>query len=447
MNGFRLYLPLAVCALVGLIVGWMTQAINGWAIFALLLAVLHWRDLERLRRVGRWARQPDTSPPAHIGGWDATLAPLYRHLRAQIRELQQRDETVQVMMAAAQALPDGVVALNQEFHIDWCNRTARDHLGLKLSADRGQSLLNVLRAPEFVDYVRHPESWHEPKVIRVNRQGQERLLVMQLTRFAGVQHLLVTRDKTQAERLETTRRDFVANVSHELRTPLTVLAGFLETFRDMPDDALPVAQRDQYLQMMLEQAQRMQAIVADLLTLSTLESSPSSPPHPIAVRGLLETIRQQVEALSGGQHSLVWDIDDSLDVLGAETELASAFANLVTNAVRYTPPGGHIVVRWQADAQGNGRYSVQDDGIGIAARHLPRLTERFYRVDRSRSRESGGTGLGLAITKHIAMRHEARLEIASQVGKGSTFTLIFPAERVTRAAASTPSSDVHPAIS
>jgi len=234
------------------------------------------------------------------------------------------------------------------------------------------------------------------------------------------------------EKLETTRRDFVANVSHELRTPLTVLIGFLETLRDLPRDALPDAQRDQYLALMYEQAQRMQTIVADLLTLSMLESSPGAPPRPVHVATLIDTARQQAEALSEGRHTFVWHIDGALDVLGTEAELASAIANLLTNAVRYTPEDGHITVQWQADPDGGACYRVTDTGIGIAAHHLPRLTERFYRVDRGRSRAVGGTGLGLAITKHIAMRHDADLNIASTPGQGSTFALRFAPARTVR---------------
>jgi two-component system phosphate regulon sensor histidine kinase PhoR len=388
----------------------------------------------RTQRVAHWASHPDESPPASVGPWDDVLAPLYRHVRAQTRQLSESRDAMQGMLAAAQALPDGAVTLNQDLQIDWCNRMARQHLGLRLPADRGNNLLNLVRAPEFVEYSRRVD-WPEPILVRMAVGAQERLLMMQLTAYARDQRLLITRDVTQIERLETTRRDFVANVSHELRTPLTVLAGFLETLRDMPDEALSQEQREQYLSMMHEQAQRMQAIVADLLTLSTLESSPSAEPHPVRMGALLQTTRGQIEALSGGRHVLAWNIEDGPDVLGSEPELSSAIANLLTNAVRYTPDGGTITATWQKLPDGGARYSVKDTGIGIAARHIPRLTERFYRVDRGRSRAVGGTGLGLAITKHVAMRHDAELDIASDVGKGSTFSLTFPPERVVEAGA------------
>ncbi|MGE8688136.1 MAG: phosphate regulon sensor histidine kinase PhoR [Achromobacter sp.] len=429
MIWLRTLFLIALWAVVASIAQWLIGDPAGWILFsAALAAMLVWRSW-RLHLVSRWANNPDTSPPASVGPWDDILAPLYRYTRARARELAETQNTMHGMLAAAQALPDGAVTLNEDFQIDWCNRMARQHLGLRLPADRGHNLLNLLRAPEFVEYA-HRAAWPEPILVRLGQNGQERLMMMQLTAYASNQRLLITRDVTQIERLETTRRDFVANVSHELRTPLTVLAGFLETLRDMPADALPAEQREQYVDMMHEQAQRMQAIVEDLLTLSTLESSPGTDPRAVNISALLQKARQQIEALSGGRHVLEWHIDETLDVLGAETELASALSNLLTNAVRYTPDGGTITVRWERDEDGGARYSVQDTGIGIPARHLPRLTERFYRVDRGRSRAVGGTGLGLAITKHIAMRHDAELLITSEQGKGSVFALRFPPDRV-----------------
>lgn len=432
MIWLRTLFLVALWAAVSLLVQWLVGNPAGWVMFcAALLVMLFWRSW-RLRAVSHWAHHPDTSPPASVGPWDDILAPLYRYTRARARELAETRGTMQAMLAAAQALPDGVVTLNEDFQIEWCNRMARHHLGLSLPADRGHNLLNLLRAPEFVAYA-HRNDWPEPILVRLAHGDQERVMMMHLAAYASNRRLLISRDVTQIEKLETTRRDFVANVSHELRTPLTVLAGFLETLRDMPADALSPEQRDQYMTMMHEQAQRMQAIVEDLLTLSTLESSPGSDPRAVNLPALLRTTRQQIEALSAGRHAFTWDIDEALDVLGAETELASAMSNLLTNAVRYTPEGGKISVRWQGDADGGARFSVQDTGIGIAALHIPRLTERFYRVDRGRSRAAGGTGLGLAITKHIAIRHDAELLITSEAGKGSTFALHFPAERIVAA--------------
>jgi two-component system phosphate regulon sensor histidine kinase PhoR len=234
------------------------------------------------------------------------------------------------------------------------------------------------------------------------------------------------RDVTQSERLDRMRRDFVANVSHELRTPLTVLSGFLETVRELP---LEPEERDRYLALMAEQSDRMQRIVQDLLTLSTLESSPPPPEREqVAMAPLLARLQRDAEALSGGRHTIVLDADAG-DLFGAESELASAFGNLVSNAVRYTPAGGRIVIAWKTLGS-CAEFSVTDDGLGIAPEHIPRLTERFYRADTGRSRETGGTGLGLAIVKHALSRHQSQLQVTSAPGKGSRFSALFPQTRL-----------------
>jgi two-component system phosphate regulon sensor histidine kinase PhoR len=429
MIWLRTFFLVVTWGLISLCLHWLVGPPAGWLMFCTaLLFMLFWRCW-RLQAVSHWAFHPDTPPPSSVGPWDDILAPLYRHTRARARDLSESRSALQSMLSAAQALPDGIVTLNAEFHIEWCNRVAQHHLAINLSADRGQNLLNLLRAPEFIAYAQR-EEWSEPILVRLSHGGQERVMMMHLAAYASDRRLLITRDVTQIEKLETTRRDFVANVSHELRTPLTVLAGFLETLRDAPEGAIPPEQHNQYLSMMHEQALRMQAIVEDLLTLSTLESSPGSDPHAVNVPSLLDTIRQQTEALSAGRHVFHWHVDETLDILGAEAELSSAMSNLLTNAVRYTPDGGSITIRWARSANGGASYSVQDTGIGISAQHLPRLTERFYRVDRGRSRAVGGTGLGLAITKHIAHRHDAELTIASEMGRGSTFALNFSVDRV-----------------
>ncbi len=406
-------------------------AAAGWALLSMALAShLLWRS-HRLQRVTRWATDPTQPPPTVPGRWDDVLAALYRYTRAQSRDLNSARVTLHSMLAAAQALPDGVVTLNKELQIDWCNRMARAHLGLRLPTDRGHTLLNLLRSPEFAAYA-HQDDWPEPILVRMPHGQDERQLLVQLTAYAHDQRLLISRDVTQIQKLETTRRDFVANVSHELRTPLTVLSGFLETMAGAPSAAIAETQRAHYLKLMIEQAARMQAIVADLLTLSTLESSPNAASEPVAMLALLSDIRLQIEALSNQRHTFDWHIDPDLDLLGIESELSSAFSNLLTNAVRYTPTGGTITISWIREPTGGARYTVQDTGIGIAKHHLPRLTERFYRVDSGRSRAVGGTGLGLAITRHIALRHSASIHVDSKPGQGSIFTLIFPAKRVAK---------------
>jgi two-component system phosphate regulon sensor histidine kinase PhoR len=324
------------------------------------------------------------------------------------------------MRRAAQALPDGVVILDRANRIEWCNLTAESHLQLDGRADRGQYIGNLVREPEFVDYL----NTSKEASVRITRDHAA--LSLRLIPFGQSQKLLLSRDVTQAERVDAMRRDFVANVSHELRTPLTVLVGFLETVRELKLD--PQRVRD-YLGMMGEQAGRMHRIIDDLLALSVLESAPPPPVERVAIAPLLERLHADAVALSRGRHAISLEGTPSLDLLGSETELASAFGNLLSNAVRYTPAGGSVKLRWHDGADG-AAFTVEDTGSGIAPEHIPRLTERFYRVDRSRSRETGGTGLGLAIAKHALARHDAVLEIQSEPGKGSRFSARFPARRL-----------------
>ncbi|NLJ62606.1 MAG: phosphate regulon sensor histidine kinase PhoR [Alcaligenaceae bacterium] len=416
-------------ALLSLALGLWLGAAIGWGAFALGLLTLVLTSGRQLQKIQLWVRDVDAAPPAAVGPWDDILAPIYRRLKQNREQIQTLNRHLEGMMMAAEALPDGAVTLDQSMTIQWCNKTASQHLGLNLATDRHQSIFNIVRTPEFAHYA-HTRQWDQPLLLHINQRGQERALLLQLTPYGFGQFLLVTRDVTQVEKLETTRKDFVANVSHELRTPLTVLLGFLETLRDMPADSLPMEQRVRYEQMMLEQAQHMQAIVSDLLTLSTLESSPTAENTAVPLNCVIEQALQRAKALSDGQHVFVTYIDDNLWVEGAETELASAIGNLLTNAIRYTPKDGTITTSWVLNEDGSATYSVQDTGIGIAPQDIPRLTERFYRADKGRSRATGGTGLGLAITRHVVARHQAELDIKSRYGAGSTFSIHFPKERV-----------------
>jgi two-component system phosphate regulon sensor histidine kinase PhoR len=419
----------ALWALLGWLVSYGFGAAAGWATCALGLALMVVVSSLQLTRIARWVQNLDEPPPASVGPWNDVLAPVYRRLKKDKEQITELDRHVRAIMMAAEALPDGAITLDDAMNITWCNQTASQHTGVNPLQDKGHSIFNILRNPEFLQYARQRE-WPSAELLHVAHDGQERSVLVQLTRYGLGQFLLVTRDVTQMEKLETTRKDFVANVSHELRTPLTVLLGFLETLHDMPADSLSREQSTHFHSLMLEQAQRMQAIVADLLTLSTLESSPTADGEPVPVARLIKTALQQAKVLSGGQHVFVTNIDEGLAIQGIETELASAVSNLLTNAVRYTPKDGTITISWFQTEQGFACYSVQDTGIGVAAQDIPRLTERFYRVDRGRSRATGGTGLGLAITKHIAMRHNAELTIQSRVGSGSVFSLVFPHTRV-----------------
>ncbi|HTP60799.1 MAG TPA: phosphate regulon sensor histidine kinase PhoR [Burkholderiales bacterium] len=390
-----------------------------------ILAVLLYRQFREFRKLRHWASQPRLNdPPEAEGSWGEVFNLLHRHRRALLKR---RRELAQLMVRSrrgAQALPYGVAVLDADYRLDWCNDAARDQLGLDPERDRGQPIVNMVRSPGFVDYLRAAD-YSEPA--RVNSPGGGRTLSLQIVSFGDEEHLLLSQDVTGTERLEAMRRDFVANVSHELRTPLTVLAGFLETIQDLKLDAGRV--RD-YVGLMAPQAERMKHLIDDLLTLSVLEHAPAPPTASrVALRPLLHNVRAEAEALSGGKHRISLEMKGDHDLLGAEKELASAFLNLASNAVRYTPAGGEIRLRWQS-AEDGGEFSVQDNGIGIDAEHLPRLTERFYRVDRGRSRETGGTGLGLSIVKHALARHQAALGIDSVPGKGSRFSARFPAARL-----------------
>lgn len=407
---------------------WLGEG-TGWAVFSLGLLLMIMVSALQLSRIAKWVKNIEAPPPPSVGPWDEILAPIYRKLRKDTQTIAELNRHVDGIMLAAEALPDGAITLNEAMQLTWCNQTASEHIGLNLETDRQHSIFNILRAPEFARYAKQP-SWPGPVLLHLSKDGQDKALLVQLTRYGIGQFLIVTRDVTQVEKLETTRKDFVANVSHELRTPLTVLSGFLETLRDMPSESLSADQKERYQTLMLEQAQRMQAIVADLLTLSTLESSPHAEGEPVRVGRLIHTALQQARILSNDQHVFVENIAEDLCVVGMESELASAISNLLTNAIRYTPRDGTITVSWYVTESGHACYSVQDTGIGIASQDIPRLTERFYRVDRGRSRATGGTGLGLAITKHVAMRHNAELTIHSRFGAGSLFSLIFPPARV-----------------
>lgn len=420
----RAILLAAASAAVAFPLGYFYEAWAGWTLFCIGLAVqmgFHFRNFARL---DQWSKQPVVDATLEgEGAWDGIFGRLYRHekdLRAQIAE---RDAEIAMLIAAGQALNDGVVLLDMQGNILFCNTMAEGQLGLEVSVDRGQPIVNLVRLPEFVAYLNGGE-FAKPLTMRSNRKA-ERVLSVYVIPYAGNRRLLQIKDVTQADRLDRMRRDFVANVSHELRTPLTVLAGFLETLQEFDFDA---EERRRYLDMMAEQSKRMQSIVQDLLTLSSIESAPPPENTAIDMAGLIDKLRRDAEALSAGRHTVEVDTDPHLDLRGSEPELVSAFGNLVANAVRYTPAGGTVRIVWRSAPQGV-EFAVEDTGIGIEAKHIPRLTERFYRVDRGRSRDAGGTGLGLAIVKHTLNRHQGDLHITSTPGVGSRFAARFPGSR------------------
>ena len=393
--------------------------------FGMLLRLyIHLRNLVALQK---WLTNPDVMTlPDGSGLWEETFSRLNKMMRTRRKEREQYATALQQMEQATSALPEGVVILDKSDHIEWCNPLAEKHFGLDGARDHGQQITYLARQPEFVQYLAM-RNFNEPLMLRGARH-EDLILSIKLVAYDKNKHLMISRDITQWERIETMRRDFVANVSHELRTPLTVVNGFVETLHDMPNLENDMARRA--LHLMGEQTQRMEGLVNDLLTLSRLENDQNPlREETVDVPVLIEEIYHEGQLLSNGRHAIHLQMDSQANLLGNREELRSAFTNLMTNAIRYTPVKGEIVLSW-AQLEGQPIYSVRDSGIGIAPQHIPRLTERFYRVDRSRSRETGGTGLGLAIVKHIAMRHQAKLEVISEEGKGSTFTLVFPAKRI-----------------
>jgi two-component system phosphate regulon sensor histidine kinase PhoR len=417
-------IAIAVGALLSLLAGVLAGLEVGLAVLGAALLVILLYHLRHLHALKRWLELGETpEPPRAWGAWDSLHALLHRSRRESGRREAELVHAVTRWREAARALPDGVVILDGG-KIEWCNDTAREHLQLDLAKDAGRPITHLVRIPALNEYLEAGDFSRPVQV--VSPHAGERVLSMQVVAYGESQSLVLSRDITQFKRIESMRREFVANVSHELRTPLTVIAGFIETLRDEKDgDA-----GRHYLDLMAAQSGRMQRLVEDLLTLSSLESSPPPPmEEPVEMSAMVERLGAEARALSGGRHRIETQVGARLDLMGSEKELASAFGNLVSNAIRYTPEGGQITLRWHATPDG-AAFEVVDTGIGISGEHLPRLTERFYRVDRGRSRETGGTGLGLAIVKHALVRHGASLHISSHPGQGSTFSARFAGPRL-----------------
>jgi two-component system phosphate regulon sensor histidine kinase PhoR len=392
-----------------------------------LLLVLGWH-LFQLARLIRWLHGPFDAPlPEGSGVWEIAFAGLHRRVRIRSGQQQVLSDTLKRFTRAAQALPDGIIVFNRHRHIDWINKTAENHFQMSVATDQGQTLTNFIRQPDFVNYL-DAERYDQPLIYRSGRvEGQS--LLLQVIPYGEDQTLLLSRDISHLERLETIRRDFIANVSHELKTPLTVVSGFAEMLGDSTQ-TYSENEVKQYLALICEQSVRMQRLIEDLLTLSALETGGMvQSDERVELEPVFRSLRTEAEALSVGRHEFSLTIEAPALLTGCANELRSAFGNLTSNAVRYTPAGGRIDLIWRVRG-GQGEFVVADTGIGIAPQHIPRLTERFYRIDRSRSRETGGTGLGLAIVKHVLTRHQAVLDIESDPGKGSRFIARFPASRL-----------------
>lgn len=416
---FFMALPFAVTAY------FIWGAAGVWAAIALVLGIAFTYYAFKLAQLLRWLETPGLAVPDGSGLWGDVLSKLHRLMRQEKRAQELLTDTLARFQQAAEAVPDGAVMLDADDRIIWCNPTAARDLSISMAKDRGGLITNLVRQPAFVEALK-THNFSEAISLKGHGSPDQSLSVL-LVPFGTDQKLVLARDVTQLERIDTMRRDFIANVSHELRTPLTVLAGFAETLGRANDGANPLFNKS--LAHMEAQAGRMQNLIEDLLTLSRLEDSRNPlVEQAVNMPDLIAALLVDAEHLSGGKHRFSTRVGSSW-ITGNRDELRSALSNLVSNAVRYTPAGGNIELVWEQAGE-EPVFRVLDSGEGIAAEHIPRLTERFYRVDRSRSRATGGTGLGLAIVKHVLNRHQARLDVDSAIGKGSTFSVVFPVNRL-----------------
>ena len=401
------------------LVWWWFGPIAGLSLALAGMAVAVFTQLSYLYKLGEWLDEPhSTRLPDGWGAWTDAFARLYRLRRDDERHQAELTEWLARFRQAMHLLPEGVAIMDDVLFLEWCNPAVEKHLGLTMERDKGLRVTNLVRHPDFIDYIVLGR-YEQP--LTLSFRGRK--LECRIIPFENRRQILVTHDATDTERIEAMRRDFIANASHELRTPLTVIVGFLEIA--LSDPGIDVATRMAHLNLMTEQAHRMQRLIQDMLTLSRLESDEYPMKRErVDVRSLVDSIALEARALSGGRHQIEVAVDGP-DVMGSMEELRSAFANLASNAVRYSPNGGTIRLAWTRGADALS-FAVTDCGIGIDPEHIPRLTERFYRVDKSRSRETQGTGLGLAIVKHVLLRHGGKLTITSQPGKGSTFSASLP---------------------
>ena len=428
-------LPRALTAIVAMIVGGLAGLLAGHANAQILgvliggafaVGVIAIFDTARGYRLINWLRgSQEGQAPRDAGFWGEIGYRVERSIRLREQDAVNEKLRLSQFLSAMEASPNGVMLLDENDQIEWCNSRAADHFGLDPRRDRRQRVTNLVRAPAFVN---HMQARHFDEAVQMPDPRGKGLLSVQVRPYGDGQKLLLSQDITERERSDGMRRDFVANVSHEIRTPLTVLAGFIETLVNLP---LTEVERKRVLSLMAQQTDRMGTLVSDLLTLAQLEGSPRPlADRWVALAPLLAQVEIDAKLLSARRHTLVFPSAVDAQVAGAQNELLSAITNLVNNAVRYTPEGGRIELSWKVLGDGSGEIAVSDTGPGIAREHLPRLTERFYRVDGSRSRDTGGTGLGLSIVKHVVQRHGGELDIQSEVGKGSCFRLVFPAPRV-----------------
>ena len=424
---FRLITMFLVAGIAGVIGRSLLGDLAGWLIALLILAYSLLSSYINQARLDVFVKGAGISSLTGFGAaWSEIFFRLQRIITGLRKDIEQVERQHKRFIEAFQASPNGIVMLDDQDQIEWCNAIAEQFLGIQFKRDALQRIHYIVRKPEFVQYMINRQ-FEEPVVLEKMGSASSLILRLQVFPFSENRRLILIQDITDLSKAEAMRRDFVANVSHEMRTPLTVMMGFLETVQTLE---LPPEQKAQYLEMMMDQGKRMKNLVEDLLTLANLEAN-TQPAlmNSISMSYLMSLIKNDAYALSQGKHSLNFDLKTPCNLLGEEREVLSAFSNLVSNAIRYTPNVGSVSATWSVNAAGEGEFTVTDTGPGISPEHIPRLTERFYRVDRSRSRETGGTGLGLAIVKHVANRHQANFVIESTPGRGSTFILRFPPVR------------------
>lgn len=407
---------------------WHLPVLSGLVLAGASILVISIADTLKGHEFLDWLRTPDLTPPDLPGLWGEAAHRVHRVLRARDLQIQHEAERLNQLLSGIEASPNGVILLDVNDQITWISRSAAQHFGLNTSRDIQQRITNLIRTPAFVSYLNQGEYGRSVMLPSGQING---ILSVAIHRYGDGLKIVLSQDVTERAHADAMRRDFVANVSHEIRTPLTVLHGFLETMSNLK---LTEVERERVLQLMMQQAERMQTLVADLLVLAQIEGSPQpSTDVWVGVTAMMDRLKALAEGLSKGQHSIRFELNaaqPAYELAGSESEWFSAMSNLISNAIRYTPAGGDVTVKWHVKPEGAAEFSVKDSGIGIDAQHIPRLTERFYRVDGSRSRETGGTGLGLSIVKHVIQRHGGELRVDSDKGKGSTFTLQIQAARV-----------------
>ncbi|OTA18341.1 histidine kinase [Xenorhabdus vietnamensis] len=413
----KLVLGLVIFCLPAVILSFFIGHLAWLLVIALFLALV-WHGYNLLKLSDWLWLDRSMLPPVGYGGWEPIFYGIYQMQQRNRKRRRELALLIKRFRSGAESLPDAIVMMTTEGNIFWCNRLAQHLLGFRWPEDNGQHIFNLLRYPDFSRYIT-ANDFSRPLTIELNNGNMMEFRVMP---YSEKQLLMVARDITQKRQLENARRDFFANVSHELKTPLTVLQGYLEI---MEDQTVGSKVNQKAVGTMQEQIQRMDGLVQQLLQLSKIEVGPQVDMNEVVdVPNMLKILQQEALALGSEQYDIVFNIDEKLKVFGNEEQLRSAMSNLIYNAIKHTSPGTLIEVSWQNVSQG-ALFKVKDNGDGISTEHLPRLTERFYRVDRARSRQTGGSGLGLAIVKHALHHYNTHLDISSALGRGSVFSFLL----------------------